>query len=220
MRTIIITGANRGIGLELARAYHANGDKVIAAVRTSSDELDKLGVEIHENVDVGSDQSVADFTAKLDGRNIDILFNNAGILTSENLDDMNYDRIRHQFEINALGPLRVTCALIPQLARGAKVAIVSSRVGSISDNTGSGNYGYRMSKIAVNMAAKNLSIDLAGKDIGVYLFHPGYVATEMVNFRGTTPADVAAKGLIDVLDNLTMAETGTFWHAEGYQLSW
>lgn len=220
MRTVIITGANRGIGLELARAFSKKGDHVIAAVRKSSAALNDLGVQVHEGMDVASDEAVARFKTALNGRSIDILINNAGILTSENLGDMDYDRIRRQFEVNTLGPLRLTNALYPEIPKGGKVVIVSSRVGSIADNSSSGNYGYRMSKSAVNMVGKNLSIDLAPKEIAVYLFHPGYVATDMVNHQGPTPPDVAANGMITKLEELTMAETGTFWHAEGYQLEW
>lgn len=220
MSTILISGANRGIGYELARQYKERGDDVIAAVRKSSDELAGLDIEIHEDVDVASDEKVTTLKRNLGDRTIDILLNNAGILTSEDMIDMDFDRIRRQFEVNTLGPLRLTHKLSPLLARGSKVGIVSSRVGSITDNGGGGNYGYRISKTAVNMAGKNLSIDFEPRGIGVYLLHPGYVATEMVNFSGPTPPDVAAKGLIERMDNLTMEQTGSFWHAEGYELPW
>lgn len=220
MATVIVTGANKGIGLEIARLYKQRGDNVIAAVRKTSDELDSIGADVHENVDVADDDKVLEFKRALGDTTIDTLVNNAGILSSEDMIDMDFDRIRRQFEVNTLGPLRVTHKLAPLLVRGSKVAIVSSRVGSISDNGGGGNYGYRISKTAVNMAGKNLSIDLEPRGIPVVLLHPGYVKTDMVNHAGPTPPEDAAKGLIARIDDLTIDSTGTFWHAEGYELPW
>lgn len=225
MSLIVITGANRGIGLHLCEQYAKRGDSVIALCRQNSNELEALdndyGVDIHTGIDVADDKSVADFAKGMaGGQSIDILINNAGILTSESLDDLDFDRMRRQYEVNALGPLRVTNALMRLLRPGAKVAIVSSRVGSLADNSSSGNYGYRMSKAAVNMAGKNLAIDLAPRDIAVVLLHPGYVNTGMTAGRGPTDPAVAAAGLIERIDALTMETTGTFWHAEGYELPW
>lgn len=220
MSTIVITGANRGIGLELARQYKERGETVIAAVRKSSAALEALDIQVHEDVDVTSDEKVLNFKRALGDITVDTLINNSGILSSEDMLDMDYDRIRRQFEVNTLGPLRVTHLLSQLMVRGSKVGIVSSRVGSLTDNGGGGNYGYRISKTAVNMAGKNLSIDLAPRGIAVFLLHPGYVATEMVNFAGPTPPEDAAKGLIDRMDNLTVDQTGSFWHAEGYELPW
>lgn len=220
MATIVITGANRGIGLELAKIYKNRGDTVIAGVRKSSPELDALDVDVRTDVDVTDDEKVLLFKRALGDITVDTLINNAGILSSEDMLDMNYDRMRQQYEVNTLGPLRVTHLLSHLMARGSKVGIVSSRVGSMTDNGGGGNYGYRISKAAVNMAGKNLSIDLEPRGIAVFLLHPGYVATEMVNFAGPTPPDVAAKGLIERMDNLTVEQTGSFWHAEGHELPW
>lgn len=220
MATIVITGANRGIGLELGRQYAARGDEVIAVVRKTSDELAATGAKVHEGIDVSDDESVLNFKRALGDKQIDVLINNAGILSSEDMIDMNYDRIRRQFEVNTLGPLRMSHTLSPLLVRGSKIGIVSSRVGSITDNGGGGNYGYRISKTAVNMVGKNLSIDMEPRGIAVILLHPGYVATDMVNHAGPTPPADAAKGLIDRMDNVNLDQTGTFWHAEGYELPW
>ncbi len=150
---------------------------------------------------------------------LDCLINNAGILTNENLVDLNLERMRRQFEVNALGPLRVTLALLDKLHPGSKVAIVTSRVGSIADNSSGGMYGYRMSKAAVNMAGANLAIDLREKGIPVALLHPGMVATEMTGNRGVSPAHAAA-GLIQRIDALNLETSGHFWHAEGEILPW
>ena len=150
---------------------------------------------------------------------IDILNNNAGMLTRETLDDMNFDRMRAQYEVNALGPLRVTLALLPNLHSGSKVAILTSRVGSVGDNSSGGNYGYRMSKAAANMAGKNLAIELKDRGIAVGLLHPGLVATDMTGHMGVS-TEHAAAGLIRRIDKLSLKNSGTFWHAEGEKLPW
>ena len=220
MAQILITGSNQGIGLELVKQYKNRGDEVFAACRGASDELHKSGAEIIENVDVTDDDSVAQMVAGIGGRKIDVLINNAGILTRETFDDLDFERMRAQYEVNTLGPLRVTKALSDNLIDGGKVGIVTSRVGSMEDNGSGGNYGYRMSKAAANMVGVNLSHDFRSREIAVALLHPGYVRTNMTGGNGMTDAVSAAKGLIERMDALSMATTGTFWHAEGYELPW
>jgi NAD(P)-dependent dehydrogenase (short-subunit alcohol dehydrogenase family) len=127
--------------------------------------------------------------------------------------------MEHQFRVNALGPLRVTAGLLENLARGSKVGIVTSRMGSIDDNTSGGHYGYRMSKAAANMAGASLARDLADRAIAVALLHPGYVATDMTGGEGV-PAEESARGLIQRMDELDMASSGGFWHAQGERLPW
>ena len=150
---------------------------------------------------------------------IDILLNNAGILRGDSLESLDYEAMEEQFRINTLGPLRVTEALLPNLGSGSKLAIVSSRVGSIEDNTSGGYYGYRASKTAVNQIGTNLKHDLAPRGISVALLHPGLVATEMTGGQGITPQESAA-GLISRIDDLNSKNSGGFWHAEGYPLPW
>jgi NAD(P)-dependent dehydrogenase (short-subunit alcohol dehydrogenase family) len=219
-RTVLVTGANRGIGLELVRLLVSRGDKVIAACRSVSGELSGLGVTVEEGVDVTSEDSVAHLVRRLEGQPIDLLINNAGILSRENLSAMDFGAIRLQFEVNAMGPLRVSHALLPQMGPGSKIGIVSSRMGSIEDNTSGGRYGYRMSKVAVNMAGVSLAHDLKERGIAVALLHPGFVKTEMTGGRGLVSAQAAAAGLMDRLDGLNMANSGTFWHANGDVLPW
>ncbi len=219
MASVLITGGNRGIGLELCRQFADRGDKVIAACRQSSKELESTGAEVHAGVEVTDDASVAGLAQAVDRRSIDVLVNCAGILTRETLDDLDIDQIRRQFEVNAIGPLRVTAALLGNLAAGAKVAIITSRMGSIEDNTSGSRYGYRMSKAAVNMAGRSLAHDLKEKGVAVILLHPGMVATEMTGRQGMPP-DEAARGLIARIDELTLENTGTFWHANGDPLPW
>ncbi len=221
MARYVIVGANRGIGLEITRQLTERGEDVVAACRSASPELRETGAEIHENVDVTDDESVKRFTAATKaGGPIDVLVHVSGILERDNLDDLDWDTLRRQFEVNTLGPLRVARAFAPFMKSGGKIGILSSRVGSMTDNTSGGNYGYRISKAAVNMAGVNLAHDLKSLGIAVLLLHPGYVRTEMTGGSGHIEADESARGLIKRLDELGMDQTGTFWHADGSQLPW
>jgi NAD(P)-dependent dehydrogenase (short-subunit alcohol dehydrogenase family) len=219
MATVLITGANRGIGLEMARQYTGRGDTVIAACRTRSSELDALGVEVVDGVDVTSDETIERLAGFLGDRRVDRLVNNAGILERTSLDHLDFDSIERQFQVNAIGPLRVAARLRGHMAKGGKIFIITSRMGSIDDNTSGGSYGYRMSKAAVNMAGKSLAVDLAEAGVAVFLLHPGFVATDMTGRQGIDAKDAAA-GLIERMDSLGIGETGTFWHQEGYALPW
>jgi NAD(P)-dependent dehydrogenase (short-subunit alcohol dehydrogenase family) len=217
--TVLVTGANRGIGLQLCKQFDARGDEVIAVCRESTDELAALGVRVIDGIDVGNGDAVETLREELDGQPIDVLVNNAGILLRDAFGDIDYDAMAEQYRVNTLGPLRVTEALVGNLQRGSRVAIITSRVGSIEDNGSGGNYGYRASKAAVNMIGTNLKHELLPRGIAVALLHPGLVATDMTGGTGIDPAD-SARGLIARIDELTLANSGGFWHAEGYALPW
>ena len=222
-RVALVVGANRGIGLALCRRLAARGRRVIAACRTSSPELDAErahGVQVETGVDVTVASSVDDLARRLAGGPIDDLVCSAGILRGDDLDDLSMDEVRAQIEVNAVGPLRVVKALRPRLARGAKIALITSRMGSIGDNGSGGSYGYRMSKAALNAAGVSLARDLAGDGVAVAILHPGYVRTQMTGGHGNVDAETAAAQLVDRLDALTLATTGTFWHANGEVLPW
>ena len=220
MATVCITGANRGIGFELSRQYHERGDHVVAVCRSGSTELEAAGAEVLSGIDVADSAAVNQLAEQLEGRRIDILINNAGILSDESLDDLDFDRMRRQFEVNSLGPLRVTAALRNNLGRGSKVAIVTSRMGSIEDNTSGGRYGYRMSKAAVNMAGRSLARDLEKNGVAVAILHPGFVRTDMTDHQGLVDAPESAAGLMARIDQLSMESSGSFWHANGEELPW
>ena len=220
MATVLITGANRGIGLELARQYADRGDDVIAVCRSTNDDLDGTGANVIEGIDVADDEGASRLADELNGRHIDVLINNAGILRSDTLTSVDYETMMEQYRVNTIGPLRITRALLENLGSGSKVGIVSSRVGSIEDNGSGNNYGYRCSKSAVNMVGMNLHHDLSPKGISVMILHPGYVATDMTGGGGNTTAVESAAGLIGRMDELTPETSGTFWHAEGYELPW
>lgn len=220
MATVVVTGCNRGIGLQLAIQLAARGDHVIGVCRAPSEELSESGVEIIAEVDVAAAESMPVLEDAVGDRHIDVLINNAGILRRDNdLGAIDYESMLEQYRVNTLGPLRVTEALRDNLGEGSKVAIVTSRVGSIEDNSSGGNYGYRASKTAVNMIGTNLRLELAPRGIAVALLHPGLVATDMTGGTGISPADSAA-GLIQRIDELNMSTSGGFWHAEGYELPW
>ena len=219
MAIVLITGSNRGIGLELCRQYHGRGDDVIAVCRTASPELSDLDVRVIDNIDVANGDDVEKLAGELAGIDLDVLLNNAGILRSDTLDNVDFDSMLQQYRVNAIGPLRVTRALRKNLREGSKVGIVTSRVGSIEDNSSGNNYGYRASKAAANMVGMNLRHDLGAGGIAVALLHPGLVATDMTGGNGV-PAKDAASGLMARIDELTLDNTGGFWHAEGYPLPW
>ena len=219
MATVLITGSNRGIGLELCRQYHARGDDVIAVCRNAGPELSDLGVRVIANIDVADGDDVAKLAGELAGVDLDILLNNAGILRPDTIDSVDFEQMLEQYRVNTIGPLRVTRALRKNLKEGSKVGIVTSRVGSIGDNSSGNNYGYRASKAAANMVGMNLRHDLESSEVAVALLHPGFVATDMTGGAGVPPPD-AARGLIARMDELTLENSGGFWHAEGYTLPW
>jgi NAD(P)-dependent dehydrogenase (short-subunit alcohol dehydrogenase family) len=219
MPTTLVTGCNRGIGLQLVIQLMDRGDDVIGVCREASEKLQATGATIVSGIDVSDGASMAALSAAVGDRQIDVLINNAGILRGDSLANLDYDGMLEQYRVNTLGPLRVTEALLGNFVEGSKVIIISSRVGSIEDNSSGGNYGYRASKTAVNQVGTNLKHDLAPRGIAVALLHPGLVATDMTGGTGVAPAD-SARGLIQCIDGLDLANSGGFWHAEGYELPW
>jgi NAD(P)-dependent dehydrogenase (short-subunit alcohol dehydrogenase family) len=220
MATALVTGANRGIGLSFVKQLKARGDHVIAACRHETPELVALDVEIASGVDVTSDKSINLLAEKLKGKTLDLLINNAGLLAHESLEHLDFASIQRQIEVNAYGPLRVTQKLSGLLKRGSKVALITSRMGSIADNGSGGSYGYRMSKAALNAAGKSLAIDLSGLGVAVAILHPGFVKTQMTSGHGNVEPDAAARDLLARIEALNLENSGTFWHASGEVLPW
>jgi len=223
MAHCLVTGANRGIGLALCTLLAGRGEQVIAACRDSSKALDALGVRVETGVEVGDPDSVQRLAETLAGQPLDWLINNAGVLRRDTLGGLHGEALEDlylQFRVNSVGPLLVTQALLGNLQPGAKIGIITSRMGSVGDNTSGSYYGYRMSKAAVNAAGKSLAMDLKERGIAVALLHPGYVRTEMVGGGGDVEPEQAAAGLIARLDALTLDTTGGFWHANGEALPW
>lgn len=223
MATVLVTGANRGIGLELCTQLAARGMDVIATCRQASPALKALGIEVVEKVEVSDIDSLAQLAATLDGRQLDWLLNNAGIaggVDFNSLDAASVASSKRMFEVNSLGPLLTTHALRGNLAAGSKVGIITSRMGSIADNDSGGGYGYRMSKAAANAAGKSLSIDLKPLGIAVAILHPGWVRTDMTGHGGLIDTDESVNGLLARMDALTLENSGTFWHTNGEILPW
>ena len=215
---VVITGAAGGIGREFCRLYKERGDQVTALCRQSNEELNNLGVRVIEQVDVTNLDCLRDLAFEL--KEIDVLINNAAIFKSDPMANIAYDKVMEHMDVNALGPLRTTVNLLSCMNEGAKVAMISSRMGSITDNSSGGHYAYRMSKAALNMAAVSLNQDLSSLGICVGVFHPGFVKTKMTSGQGDIEASEAALRLIDRIDELNRENAGRFIHSNGEELPW
>lgn len=224
-QTILITGGNRGIGLALAKKFHQQGYHVIATARTPSKavELNKLGVQV-EQLDITSQQSANALKKKLKSQSIDILLNNAGIggHSTRKFKDLKIDRLGHVFEVNSLGALRVTQALLPNLEKGSKklIASISSRMGSIEKNSGGGVLGYRASKTALNSFNKSLSVEFAEQGFIFVVLHPGWVRTDMTNENATFSTTESAENLYKVISKLSAKDNGKFFDLHGEPVAW
>ncbi|MES2822276.1 MAG: SDR family oxidoreductase [Pseudomonadota bacterium] len=220
MKTAVITGANRGIGLALCKEYIAQGWQVYGICRTASTELNATGAKLIAGIDITNADAVTRLPALLANCDIDLLINNAGILHGESLENIDYTTVAQQILVNAIAPLRISEVLLGLFSANAKIAFITSRMGSIADNTSGGYYGYRMSKAALNAAAMSLSHDVKSRGIAVAILHPGYVQTAMVNFGGDISAAESAGRLYQRIEELTITTSGGFWHSNGERLPW
>jgi NAD(P)-dependent dehydrogenase (short-subunit alcohol dehydrogenase family) len=222
--TILITGANRGIGLELASQYKARGFKVIGTARKpeQATELEALGVQV-EALDVTDSESVAALASRLDGIALDILINNAGIsgYNAASFQEFDFDQVMPSFDVNSLGPMRVTQALYKSLAKGSgkKVVHISSTMGSIAQNRG-GYYGYRASKAALNMFNKSLAMELGPEGFISVVLHPGWVRTRMGGDGAQLSTQESVTGMVSVIEQLKPASNGHFYDYQGKELPW
>ncbi|MGP1397758.1 MAG: SDR family oxidoreductase [Inquilinaceae bacterium] len=227
MPTALITGTNRGIGLEFVRQYAADGWTVIAGVRDpdKADALDDVAGDVSvASLDVADPASVGILAARLEGVGIDLLINNAGVMGPRPvaLGSLDYGAWQQVMAVNALAPMRVAEAFLPHLRAGSgrRIATVSSRMGSIGDNSSGGSYIYRSSKAAVNAAMKSLALDLAGEDIAVVILHPGWVRTDMGGPNASVAIPDSVTGMRRVIDGLTPATTGRFVNYDGSAIPW
>lgn len=220
MKHVVITGANRGIGLELARYYQAEGWRVTGVCRETSPELEQVAAQVIDGIDVTGKEDIERLIAALQGQTIDLLINNAGLMQDETLGSIDFDSLRLQMEVNAFAPLRISEALLPNLQAGSKIANITSRMGSIADNDSGGRYGYRASKAAFNALGRSLAIDLRQRGIAVAQLHPGFVKTRMVNFGGVITPQESAAGLAARIAALNLDNSGSFWHCNGEELPW
>lgn len=223
MANIVITGANRGIGLALARLYSEKNDSVTAICRHTNNDIEDIADQVISGIDLTDEEMIPGVCALVDqlteGR-VDCLINNAGLLISDNLNDLEFSNVRQQFAINTIAPLAVTQGMLSLMPAGSKVINITSRMGSIDDNSSGGFYGYRASKAALNAIGKSLAVDLQDHGIAVAQIHPGFVSTAMVNNMGEVSPELAAEGIKQRIENLDLSTSGRFWHANGDNLPW
>lgn len=225
--TSVIIGADKGIGREIVRALAARQEPgLIAVCLGEGEDLRGEAELVIGQTNVTSAAAVATMAGKIRAHSprIDMLLHVSGIMSMDALGRLDYDQAKLEFDINALGPLRTVEACLPLLHEGAKVGIITSRIGSLNDNTSGGQYAYRLSKAAANMAGLNLHHDLSKRGIAVRMLHPGMVATDLTKtypgeYAYITPQQ-AASGLIERMDELTLAQSGEFRHANGTKLTW
>ncbi|MGB5510687.1 MAG: SDR family oxidoreductase [Woeseiaceae bacterium] len=221
---VLITGANRGIGLELARQYKEAGWRVIGTARKpeQAEELRALDARVLQ-LDVTDQQSIDRMAEELGEQSLDLLINNAGIFPRvRTIADVNFDDVTRTFAVNTVGPMRVSRALLSNLRSGElkKVVNITSRLGSITDNSGGGYYGYRESKAALNMFTRSLANELSADGFICVVVHPGWVQTDMGGASATLTVEESAQGIRKVIANLSPDDNGTFWNFDGAPLPW
>ena len=228
--TVLITGANRGIGLELTRQFAEDGWQVLACCRkpeeaTGLSELIENGLPIEKfALDVTDYQQMSSLSNQLKGRPIDILLSNAGIYGPKGIGFGNVDPVewRQVLEVNTIAPLMLVQAFVDQVASSGRklVAVISSKVGSIADNGSGGSYLYRSSKTAVNQVVKCLSIDLSDRGISVISLHPGWVQTEMGGPNAEISTGQSVSGLKAILETAGFEQNGEFIEYDGSRIPW
>lgn len=223
-KTVLVTGANRGLGLEFARQYAAASWTVIATARNPADasELNALGVQVMA-LDVADEESITNLVSELGGTPIDLLINNAGIFPrAGTLAETDFDDVARTYEVNTIGPMRVTRALLPNLRSGEMKTVVSitSGLGSITENTGGRFYGYRESKAALNMFTRSLAAELRDDGFTCVVISPGWVQTDMGGPEANLKPEESITGMRAVIAKLTPADTGTYWNYNGETIPW
>lgn len=231
MPTLLITGANRGLGLEFVKQYAAAGWRVLACCRApaTAEALQALADASHGRVTLHA-LDVADFSAigalaqQLRGTPIDLIINNAGVYPDRHggFGRTDYDAWAHAFRVNTMAPLKMAEALIGnlELGTGKTIAAVSSKMGSVADNTSGGGYLYRSSKAALNIVVKSLSLDLAARGIRAVVLHPGWVQTDMGGPNALITAETSVAGMRGVIERLTAADSGRFIGYDGKEVPW
>ncbi len=222
--TVLVTGANRGIGLEYARQFADKGYRVIGTARDPAKATDLAAVADRvEALDVSDAASVAALATRLDGEAIDILVNNAGVFDrgDVSIEKVDFAQMEQTFAVNTLGPLRVVQALLPHLRKGQRKLIVnmSSQLGSISGSTGTW-YAYRSSKAALNQITKTMSAELGKEGFVCVVVHPGWVRTDMGGAAATYSPEESVSGLVGIIEKLGPADNGRFVDFQGKSIPW
>jgi NAD(P)-dependent dehydrogenase (short-subunit alcohol dehydrogenase family) len=226
----LVTGANRGLGLEFTRQLIAREDQVIATCRRpdEAEELNKLArssvhIEAVLELDVGDAASVAKFAEALDSEAVDVLINNAGRLNrGGSPEGFDYEAIRGDFEVNAIGPLRVVEAALGALRRGEgkKIVNLTSKMGSIAENSSGGSYAYRMSKAALNIATRSLALDLKPEGFVAFVIHPGWVQTRMGGENALITPETSVSNILARIDEAGADDSGQFLEWNGGRIPW
>lgn len=223
-QTVVVTGANRGLGFEFCRQLRELGAEVIATARQPQVAIDLRALEVRiEPLDVADSASVAALAQSLADVDIDVLINNAGMGGSINgVSSLDFAELDRFFAVNSLGPLRVTQALLPNLRRGTgrRIVHVTSKMGSLTENIEGGYYGYRASKAALNMLHRCLAAELAGQGFVCAVVHPGWVRTAMGGNHAPVSPQESVRGLLGVIARLRRQDNGRFFDYTGAELAW
>lgn len=227
MATVLITGANRGIGLEFVRQYAADGWHVVAACRDPAEAADLElvnGDVVKQPLDVTSAESVSNLVEATGGEPVDVLINNAGVYLDRGIafGEFDYERWRESFEVNVLGPMRLAEGLADAVAASKRrfMVFITSQMGSIADNTSGGAYAYRSSKAALNAAVRSLSVDLRPRGIACLLLHPGWVRTDMGGKSATLDVRDSVHGMRRVIERFDLERSGSFLRYNGEAVPW
>lgn len=228
--TAVVTGANRGIGLEFCKQLSERGYCVIAVCRNSSDSLESIPCTVIDGIDVTNDSDIKKMAEKIHNQNIDLLINNAAIGLDDSFWDASRASLVSQFDTNAVSPFLLTMALQNNLSDNAKVIMITSRMGSLSTVQskngifGESYVGYSVSKTALNMFVSKMAIAFKQKkdksNISVLALHPGYVKTAMTDYLGDINTETSVKGMLEQIDKLSPATSGTFVQYDGTPIEW
>jgi len=220
MGKVVITGANKGIGLGLAREYVNRGHEVIATCRREAPELKSLDLEVYENLELSDMKCIDDFVNFMEDKGtIDILINNAALPHFYGKLESPDDILEH-FKVNTIAPVYLTQRLFHHFEEGSKVIMISSRMGSIDDNESGGHYGFRGSKSALNSISVSMGLDYRKNGIIVGIIHPGFVKTDNTFHNGNLTPETAAKAIYKNVRKLRIQDTANFWHINGASIPW
>ena len=227
MATVLITGANRGIGLEFVRQYAADGWRVVAACRKpkKAKDVEKVNGDVTlRALDVADPDSVATFVDEVKGETIDVLINNAGVYLDRGIPfgKLDYAGWVTSFQVNSVGPVRIAEALSAQVEQSQRklLVFISTQMASIAENAGGGAFAYRASKAALNAAVKTMSIELKPRSVACLLLHPGWVRTDMGGKNATLDVRDSVHGMRRVIDGFDLARSGSFLRHNGEAVPW
>ena len=228
MSTVLITGANRGLGYEFVKQYSEKGFNIFACCRNVDKAKNLKGLaEVSSNIkiyelDVDDIKTIKSLSQQLQDEKIDVLINNAGIYRSSTVGNINYDEWLESFKVNTIAPYQMVENFLDQIINGdlKKVVSITSKMGSIDDNTSGGSYIYRSSKTALNSMMRSLTHDLKNQGIATLTLHPGWVRTDMGGPGGWIDTFESVQGMIKQIDKLTIDDSGKYIDYAGKSINW